>query len=211
MTVRRSLVLGVVLLAAFVALGVFVSGSPGGLDALLGELLQDRWRGPAGVVAEVVSAVLGPVLPVLFAVALAIGALVLWRRGDTDRAGIVLRVLLLLGLCRATSWLAKPVFARERPRVYPDFSYPSGHVVSVASTGVAAVVLCTLLAAHLVAVVTRVAVVATLLCAASRVVLDVHWLTDTVGAVLAVSGIALLSAVALRLSPPVRRGVASSA
>ncbi|PXY21674.1 phosphatidic acid phosphatase [Prauserella sp. PE36] len=211
MTVRRSLVLGVLLLAAFVALGVFVSGSPGGLDSLLGDLLHDRWRGPAGVLAEAVSAVLGPVLPVLFAVALAIGALVLWRRGERDSAGTVLRVLVLLVLCRATSWLAKPVFERERPRVYPDFSYPSGHVVSVASTGVAAVVLCTLLAAHLVTVVTRVAVVSTLLCAASRVVLDVHWLTDTVGAVLAVSGVGLLSAVALRLLPPVRRGVASSA
>ncbi|MBK1786190.1 phosphatase PAP2 family protein [Prauserella cavernicola] len=210
MSARRSLVLGTLLLAAFLVLGVFVSDRPRGLDALLGDALHDTWTGPAGVVAEVVSAVLGPVLPVVLALALGIAALVLWRRDD-QRAWIVVRVLTLLVLCRATSWLAKPVFGRERPRDYPDFSYPSGHVVSVASTAVAVVVLCVLLAPHLVALVTRVAVVATVLCAASRVVLDVHWVTDTVGAVLAVGGVALLSGVALRLLPPVRRGVASSA
>ena len=38
--------------------------------------------------------------------------------------------------------------------------------------------------------------------AACRVVLGVHWVTDTIGAVLAVTGVGLLSACALRLLPP---------
>jgi len=37
--------------------------------------------------------------------------------------------------------------------------------------------------------------------AASRVVLEMHWFTDTVGAVLAVVGVGLVAARALRLVP----------
>lgn len=202
---------GVVLLAAFVVLGVLVRGQPYGPDALLGQALEGDWRGPAGVAAGVVSAVLGPVLPIVAAAALAVATVRLRRRRRPDAARVVLRVLALLLVCRATSWIAKPLFARERPRVYPDFAYPSGHVVSVASTGFALLVLCLWLAPGLASRVARLAVLATLLCAASRLVLDVHWLTDTVGAVLAVGGVGLLSGSALRLLPPARRGVASSA
>lgn len=209
--VRTPVAAGVTLLAAFVVLGVLVRGEPYGPDALIGQALHDEWRGPAGFLAGVVSAVLGPVLPIVAAVVLVVAVLRLRHRGRADAARVVARVLVLLLACRATSWVAKPLFARERPRVYPDFAYPSGHVVSVACTGFAIVVLCLWLAPRLVSRAVRIAVLATLLCAASRIVLDVHWLTDTIGAVLAVCGVGLLSGVALRLLPPARRGVASSA
>jgi undecaprenyl-diphosphatase len=45
--------------------------------------------------------------------------------------------------------------------------------------------------------------------AVSRLVLGVHWLTDTVGAVLAVLGVEFASAAVLRLLPgPISSGVA---
>ncbi|MFC4000771.1 phosphatase PAP2 family protein [Prauserella oleivorans] len=207
---RPGVIVGVLSLVAFAALGVVVRDDPSGLDTWLGTALHGDWRGPAGGVAEVVSAILGPVIPVLFALGLVVAAVAAWRRGDRQRATLMLRVLVLLGLCRATSWLAKPLFERERPRVYPDFAYPSGHVVSVASAGFAAVVLCAWLAPHLVRTMTWIVAAATVVCAASRVVLDVHWLTDTVGAVLAVTGVGLLAGAALRLLPAQRPGVASS-
>ncbi|MEU6642217.1 phosphatase PAP2 family protein [Saccharomonospora sp. NPDC046836] len=209
MTTRRTVTLGAVLLAAFIALGLLVRSGPDQLDAFLATAMRDEVHEPAGVVAGVVSAVLGPILPIVLAVGLAVAAAVTWWRGDHARTGVLLRVLALLVVCRATSWATKPLFARERPRVFPDFAYPSGHVVSVASTGFAIVVLCAVLAPHAVTLAARIAVVATLLCAASRIVLNVHWVTDTVGGILAVGGAGLLAAAALRLPPT--RGVASSA
>ncbi|MEU3271841.1 phosphatase PAP2 family protein [Saccharomonospora sp. NPDC006951] len=207
-----SIAAGLVLLTGFAVLGFVVSPAPAhGLDAGIGEALRDQWRGPAGTVANIVSAVLGPVLPVLLAVVLAVAGTVLWRRGRSWHAGVVFRTLVLLVCCRAASFLGKPLFARERPRPFPDFSFPSGHVVSVASTVAALVVLCLWLAPHLVALTAWLGALATVGCAASRIVLDVHWLTDTLGAVLAVGGIALLSGAALRLVPVNRLGVASSA
>jgi undecaprenyl-diphosphatase len=115
----------------------------------------------------------------------------------------------VFGLCRVTSVLGKPLFLRTRPRSYPEFSYPSGHVVSVSSAGVAAVLLCVWLAPRLTRWVALAAAVATVVVAVTRLVLGVHWLTDTVGAVLAVLGVGFVSAAVLRLLPgPVSSGVA---
>lgn len=210
-TARSNLVLGAVLFAAFIVLGLLVRDSPGTLDGTLRETVGGHWRGVVGTVADGVSLVLGPPLPVLTGVALIVASVLLRQRGD-PRAGITFRVLLLLGACRITSLVAKPIFARERPRAYADaFSYPSGHVASVASTGFALVVLCAWLYPNLVRLVRWLAVVATVLSAAARVALEVHWLTDTVGSILAVCGVGLLVGVALKLLPPPRGGVASAA
>ncbi|WP_158887853.1 phosphatase PAP2 family protein [Amycolatopsis anabasis] len=192
---------GVALTAAFVVLGLLVRSHPLGVDLTIAESLRGQWRHPPGDIAAVVSDVLGPVLPIVFGVALLVAAGLSFYRGDRTGAGVFLRVALVLALCRATSIAFKPVFLRDRPREYPDLAYPSGHVVSVASTGFAAVLLCAYLAARLVRRAIAIAAVAVVLCAASRLVLGVHWLTDTVGAVLAVAGVGLLTAVLTRLLP----------
>jgi undecaprenyl-diphosphatase len=208
--VRNCLLAAALLLGAFLALGLAVRGAPSLPDLLAWRALGEHWQGPSGSVAFAVSLVLGPVLPLAFGTGLALATIVLHARGDRQRAVVTVRVLLLLVACRLTSVLAKPVFDRDRPRAYGDFSYPSGHVVSVASTGFAAVVLCLWLFPPAATLVRRIAVAATVLAAAARVVLGVHWLTDTIGAILAVCGVGLLVGVALRVLPADRPGVLSS-
>jgi undecaprenyl-diphosphatase len=197
----RWAVLGTVLLAAFVALGLLVSHRPLALDTAIASVLSGQWQRPVGQVASVVSAILGPALPVLFDTVLVIAAVVDWRRHERTRALVLIRIALVVVPCRFVSVVFKPVFLRQRPRQYADLSYPSGHVVSAATTGFAALLLCLWLAPRLLRCVAMVAVVATVLCAGSRLVLGVHWLTDTIGSVLGVLGVGILTAVALRLLP----------
>lgn len=192
----RLAVLGAVLVAAFVALGLTVRTAPLALDAAIARGLDGTWRKPLGTAAGIVSDVLGPVLPVLFGIGLLLAAAL--RR---PQAGVLLRLVLVLLACRLTS-LLKAVFDRQRPRDYPELSYPSGHVVSVASTGFAAILLCAWLAPRLVRWVAAVAAAATIFCATARIVLGVHWLSDTVGATLAVTGVGLIVAAGVGLLPP---------
>ncbi|GAB3505610.1 phosphatase PAP2 family protein [Amycolatopsis cihanbeyliensis] len=199
---RPAAVAGVLLLGAFLALGVLVRDRPPALDRAVADALHGQWREPVGAVTAVLSdAVFGPLLPVLLAGVLLVAAWVLWRRGRRANAALLLRIWVLLALCRLTSFVFKPIYLRDRPRVFPDFAYPSGHVVSVASTGFALVVLCAWLAPRLLRWVAWIAVLATALSAACRIVLGVHWVSDTVGAVLAVTGVGLLGCLPLRLLP----------
>jgi membrane-associated phospholipid phosphatase len=194
---RRWLVVGVVLSAAFLLLGLSVARQPLALDVDVADALRGVYAQPLGRVAQAGSDVLGPVLPFILGTALV--ALALRRR---EHLGLCVRLAVLLVLCRLTSLVFKPIFLRERPRDYPDLSYPSGHVTSVASTGFVVLLLCASLWPRLVKRVAVAVVVATVLSAAFRVLLGVHWVTDTIGAVLAVTGVGLLSACALRLLPP---------
>lgn len=193
---QRWLVVGVVLSAAFVVLGLSVARQPLTLDIEVANALRGVYAEPLGRVAQVGSDVLGPVLPYVLGAALL--ALALRRR---QHWGLCVRLGVVLVLCRLTSLVFKPIFLRERPRAYPDLSYPSGHVVSVASTGFVVLLLCAWLWPQLVRRVAVAGAVAVVLSAACRVVLGVHWVTDTIGAVLAVAGVGLLSACALRLLP----------
>ncbi len=195
----RWFVCGVVLLAAFAVLGLIVARQPLALDARIANALRGEDIRPVGQVAGVLTDVLGPVLP--FVMGAVLLALAIRRPGDR---ALCVRLAVVLVLCRLTSLVGKPVFVRERPRVYPDLSYPSGHVVSVASTGLVAVLLCAWLVPRVLRWAVAAAVVATVLAAACRIVLGVHWLTDTVGAVLAVTGVGLLSAAGLDLLPAPR-------
>ncbi|HEV7975017.1 phosphatase PAP2 family protein [Amycolatopsis sp.] len=197
----RWVVLGVVLCVGLLALGLLVARQPLSLDSAIANALQDQWQHPVGTVASIVSDLLGPVLPWVFGAILFVAAVIAWRRGDRGRAAVLVKITAVVLLCRLTSVVLKPVFGRARPRDYPDFSFPSGHVVSTASTGFGAVLLCLWLAPRLLRRVAVIAVLATTLCAASRVVFGVHWLSDTVGAVFGVLGIGILAAVALRLLP----------
>ncbi|WP_439378024.1 phosphatase PAP2 family protein [Amycolatopsis lexingtonensis] len=194
---KRWLVVGLALAAAFVALGLGVSRHPLTLDAQVASALHGVYTQPLGRVAQLGSDVLGPVLP--FVLGTALVALALRQREHT---GLCVRLAVVLVLCRLTSVVSKPLFLRERPRDYPDLSYPSGHVTAVASTGFTLVLLCAWLWPRLVKRVLLASVVAVVLGAACRVVLGVHWVSDTIGAVLAVTGVGLLSACALRLLPP---------
>ncbi|MDQ0379850.1 phosphatase PAP2 family protein [Amycolatopsis thermophila] len=198
----RWLSIGGVFTILFLGLGVVVSGPPSAVDLTVAGWVQGWWRGTPGRVAQVVSDAFGPVVPAVFAIALAVGIVVCWRRGLRFQAGVSLRVLAVLAATRLVSVVFKPLFVRDRPRAYPEFSYPSGHVVSICGTGLAATLLCVWLAPRLTRWVVVCFSVATVLCAASRVVLGVHWLSDTVGAVLGVLGVGILTAWAVRLLPP---------
>jgi len=190
------------LFAAFVGLGFAVSRPPFAVDLAVAGLVEGWWRGTPGDVAQVVSDVSGPVVPATFAIGLAIGVVVCLRRRLRFQAGVGLRVLAVLAMTRLVSVVFKPLFVRDRPREYPEFSYPSGHVVSIAGTGLAAALLCVWLAPRLTKWVVAGFAAATVLCAASRVVLGVHWVSDTVGAVLGVLGVGFLTGWAVRLLPP---------
>ncbi len=194
---QRWLVVGLVFAAAFVLLGLSVAREPLTLDSQVANALHGVYTQPLGKAAAIGSDVLGPVLPWVLGAALL--ALALRQRQHT---GLCVRLAVVLLLCRLTSLAFKPVFLRERPRDYPDLSYPSGHVTSVASTGFVLVLLCAWLWPRLVRRVAAASAVAVVLSAVCRVVLGVHWVSDTIGAVLAVTGVGLLSACALRLLPP---------
>ncbi|WP_043827649.1 MULTISPECIES: phosphatase PAP2 family protein [unclassified Amycolatopsis] len=196
----RWIVTGVVLFAAFLWLGFLVDRQPLQLDVEVATALRGQDTHPAGQIAGVVTNVLGPVLPYVLGVVLL--AIVL---RDRSQLSLCVRLAVVLVLCRLTSLAFKPVFQRQRPRVYPDLSYPSGHVVSVATTSLVVVLLCAWLRPRAVRWAIWLSAAATVLAAACRIVLGVHWVTDTIGAVLAVLGVGLVSATALRLVPfPVR-------
>ncbi|GGS40795.1 MULTISPECIES: phosphatase PAP2 family protein [Actinokineospora] len=197
---------GGLLLIAFLVLGVTVADTTPTVDRIAAESLGGGWQHTAGDIAFVGSAVLGPVLPVLLGLGLLIGA---WtRRHDARLRGLLLRAAVLLAVCRTVS-LAKPLFERARPREYPDFSFPSGHVVSVASVAFTVVVLCAWLAVRRLRAVVWWSVAAVAAAALCRMVLDVHWLTDVLGATLGVVGLGLLTATGLGLLPVRSRSVGS--
>ncbi|GHF84416.1 undecaprenyl-diphosphatase [Amycolatopsis bartoniae] len=197
----RWLATGLGLLALFVALGLAVAKQPLAVDLAVTGVFQGLWRGTVGSVTTVVSNLVGLVLPAAVALGILVGAILAWYRNLRAEAWIAVRVLLVFGLARLTSWVAKPIFLRQRPRAYSEFSYPSGHVVAIASAGLAVVLLCRWLAPALTRRAALVSALLTVVVALTRLILGVHWLSDTVGAVLGVLGIGLLGAVVLRLLP----------
>ncbi|RZS38851.1 undecaprenyl-diphosphatase [Herbihabitans rhizosphaerae] len=196
----RLIASGAALLAFFIALGIAVNSGTA-VDRFVADALDGQSDGVLGRIAQVGSALLGPTLAIAAAILLLGWTVLAWRRGQRELAGVLVRVLVLLGVCRAVS-LFKEVYERVRPQDYPGWSFPSGHVVSVAAVAVTACVLCRRLWPHrfgtAVVVWSSVAIALAALC---RLVLDVHWLTDTVGATIGVLGVGLLTSVALRLLP----------
>lgn len=152
-----------------------------GLDVWVhDELPRPEWLRAA---AFAVSLVLGPTIGWTFAAVLFVLA---WKRRDPR----LWKALALHGLCCATL-LTRFLFDRVRPIEYHLPSYPSGHTVAVASTGFTLVVLLRRGVLW--------AVLAVLVAGFARIVLQMHWVTDVVGAVLGVTGIGLLAAMALGL------------
>jgi membrane-associated phospholipid phosphatase len=199
--VIRWLSLGGVLCALFLLLGAAVARHPLGIDLAVAGGLQGWWRGTTGQVITMVSDAFGIVLPDIFAIALPVAVVLCWYRGLRRERDVLVRTLPVLLLCRLISVVGKPLFLRVRPRAYAEFSYPSGHVVAAASTGLAVVLVCVWLAPRLARWMAGTFAAITVLVAATRLLLGVHWLTDTIGAVLGVLGIGLIGAVGVRLLP----------
>ncbi|MEU4764560.1 phosphatase PAP2 family protein [Actinosynnema sp. NPDC023794] len=183
---------GVVLALASMVLGVTVREEPPALDEGLHRTAVGL--GPGFEHASVViSFVLSPGLATIALISLGL-------RAFLAKDPLLARCAVLLAACWSTLF-ARYAYQRVRPIEFPKWAYPSGHVTAVTAVAFTGVVLCAWLARrHLrLAVVLGCAAVA--LTAASRVVLEMHWFTDTVGAVLAVVGVGLVVAHALRLVP----------
>ncbi|MBB5959858.1 undecaprenyl-diphosphatase [Saccharothrix tamanrassetensis] len=183
---------GAVMALASVVLGFSVHRDIPELDAALRDVAVSM--GPNTTpVATVVSFLLSPGMAVV-----ALASLTL--RAFLARDVLIFKGAVLLG----TSWstvLARYTYDRVRPVEHHLPSYPSGHVTAVTAVVFTGVVLCAHLARHLLRKAVAIAVTAIALTAASRVALEVHWFTDTVGAVLATTGVGLLATLALRLLP----------
>ncbi|MFD1148318.1 phosphatase PAP2 family protein [Saccharothrix hoggarensis] len=183
---------GVVLALASLVLGLSVNDDVPALDRDLH--LAAVGLGPGFThAAAVVSFVLSPGLATIALLSLLMRALL-------AKDVFLLRCAVLLAACWSTL-LARHGYQRVRPIEFPKWSYPSGHVTAVTSVAFTGVVLCAWLARRHLKRAVALACAAVALTAASRVVLEMHWFTDTVGAVLGVVGVGLVVARALRLTP----------
>lgn len=183
---------GVVLALASMVLGLTVRHEPPGLDLGLHRVAVGL--GPEFEHASaVVSFVLSPGLAVIALVSLGL-------RAFLAKDVFLAKCAVLFAVCWSTL-LARYFYQRVRPIEFPKWAYPSGHVTAVTTVAFTGVVLCGWLARRYLRLAVALAAVAVVSTAASRVVLEMHWFTDTVGAVLAVVGVGLVVGRALGLLP----------
>ena len=183
---------GVVLALASLVLGVTVREEPPALDEGLRQWAVELGAGFAHA-SVVVSFVLSPGLATIALISLGL-------RAFLAKDLLLARCAVLLAVCWSTVF-ARHFYQRVRPIEFPKWAYPSGHVTAVTAVAFTGVVLCAWLARRHLRLAVVLACSAVVLTAASRVVLEMHWFTDTVGAVLAVVGVGLVVARALRLVP----------
>lgn len=185
-----------VLLAATLALGIVVSREePPALDARISQEMQVRVGKDLGAALRVTSTVLYPPWNLLASLALALVVLALrgWR------CALLVTVCTLGAL--GASYGLKRVYLRHRPpptiadggSVSSVHSYPSGHV---AWTAAASGSLCACLLRRrrraLRYAGSFLAFVLTAWVAASRIYLERHWFTDTLGAALLATALVIL-------------------
>ncbi|QFZ17394.1 phosphatase PAP2 family protein [Saccharothrix syringae] len=183
---------GVALALASLVLGLSVHREVPGIDREL-HLVATELDPNVTHAAAVVSFVLSPGLATIALLSLALRALL-------AKDALLLRAAVLLGVSWCTV-LARYGYRRVRPVEHPQWSYPSGHVTAVTAVAFTGVVLVGRLAHRYLRHAIALAATAVVLIAAGRVALEVHWFTDTVGAVLATTGVGLVAAHALRLLP----------
>jgi undecaprenyl-diphosphatase len=170
-------------LAAVLVISWILLGMPEvtGLDVWVNDVLpRPEWL---RTIAFAVGLVLGPTVGWGFAAVLFVLA---WRRREPR----LWKALALHAICCATL-LTRWLFDRARPLEYHLPSYPSGHTVAVASVAFTMIVLFKRGVLW--------GVLAVLVAGFARVVLEMHWLTDVIGAVLGVTGVGLVAALALGL------------
>ena len=183
---------GVVLALASMVLGVTVREEPPALDEGLHRAAVGLGPGFEHASA-VVSFVLSPGLATIALISLGL-------RAFLAKDPLLARGAVLLAACWSTLF-ARHAYQRVRPIDFPKWAYPSGHVTAVTSVAFTGVVLCAWLARRHLKLAVALACAAVVVTAASRVVLEMHWFTDTVGAVLAVVGVGLVVANVLKLVP----------
>jgi undecaprenyl-diphosphatase len=188
----RVALLGVLLVAGSVTLGSSVRDEVPAPDTALNDFAPLH-SAVLVFLAGWISFVLSPGLATIALFGLTVRS---WLAKDL----FLVRFAVLLAVCWCTV-LARYAYRRERPIEYPVWAYPSGHVTAVTSVAVTAVVLCGWLARRWLRVAVLLAVTAVVLVSMSRVVLRMHWFTDTVGAVAGVVGVGLLAGLALGLVP----------
>jgi membrane-associated phospholipid phosphatase len=187
-----TVLVGVVLALASVVLGLTVRHQPPALDEGFRQGAVELGPGFAHA-STVVGFVLSPGLATIALLSLALRALL-------AKDPLLARCAVLLAVCWSTLF-ARYWYQRVRPVEFPKWAYPSGHVTAVTAVAFTGVVLCAWLARRYLRLAVVSACVVVAVTAASRVVLEMHWFTDTVGAVLGVVGVGLVAAHALRLVP----------
>lgn len=133
--------------------------------------------------------------PAAIAAIAVVAAVLIWAR--TRAAGTAIAVVATVGLASALSTVSKALVGSHRPPTAvqllteTDHSYPSGHVTGTAALlGILAIVVGTRTGQVVGLLVC--AAVATLVVAATRLYLGVHWLTDVTGGFLLGSASVLL-------------------
>ncbi|RJQ72352.1 hypothetical protein D5S17_26100 [Pseudonocardiaceae bacterium YIM PH 21723] len=179
-------------LAGSLGLALLSIGNPPLVD-LWAEAATESWRNSeVGRTAELISTALGPALAALtMALLLTVGRVAELRRDRSGRrtADLTLRSVAVLACCWSTQLLSELVHQERGPH--------GGHVTAVAAVGLTAVLVSGYLAVRWQPLIAVIAGLATALTAACRVLVSVHCLTDTLGAVLAVLGVGLLLAMRL--------------
>ncbi|MGO1266139.1 MAG: phosphatase PAP2 family protein [Microbacterium gubbeenense] len=185
---RDALAAGAICATAFVLLALVVALAPGAVDPLdiTWNGIMVRGRLDVAIHISHVMNLIGGGWAAVLVVPIILSVITLLMRGW--RTTIVVIAMMIASV--TVVQVVKTLIARERPvdmLVSSDFgSFPSGHTANAATV---AIVLCLLLPR---AVGIAVGIAWTILMAASRTVLSVHWLTDTIGGALVGAGVALL-------------------
>lgn len=196
---RGILVIGGVLVAISVAIGVWISlsgSAPFAIDTAWNDLLV-AFTSPALTQLSLFLNVAGGTLVSSLVVPVIAVVLLMLARRPWSAATLVIAI----AASALVVQILKNLFARGRPEqiaVLSDFgSYPSGHVANAATVATMLVVL--LPRVWMIVI----AAAWVLLMAFSRTYLHAHWLTDTIGGALVGVGVALVCAALLgrRLDP----------
>ncbi|MGC4935334.1 phosphatase PAP2 family protein [Gordonia sp. DT30] len=196
-----------VLVAAF---GVYLGtthGAPTALDRSVMDTVTGLRRPTLTSVIKDVTVIFSPLAVAIWTALLA--ALLLWRDRSLVRA---LPVLVTVAAAGVVGEIVKLAVSRPRPPAIDQlgaaettYSYPSGHVIGTTALVVVAVSVCAASVGARVAA-GCLAAATVVVCAATRLYLGAHWVTDVLAAICVGVGVALvvpvvLAAVIGRLAP----------
>ncbi|OCB53675.1 hypothetical protein A5722_23540 [Mycobacterium vulneris] len=189
--------MAVVLLIGFAGVGIIAHTARAGTvvdHRVLDWFVAQRNAALTGI-ATLITDVGSPAAIAAIAAIAVVAAVLIWAR--TRAAGTAIAVVATVGLASAASTVSKALVGSHRPPAAvqllteTDHSYPSGHVTGTAALlGILAIVVGTRTGQVVGLLVC--AAVATLVVAATRLYLGVHWLTDVTGGLLLGSAAVLL-------------------